>query len=82
VVAEATRKRHHILKFLLRRGRIYREGAQWTQKHRVWLQRQVWEDWKDELSLLELVTGLRELEARQTRLQAEVVAAEGPSTSR
>lgn len=69
VVTEATRKRHHILKFLIRRGRIYREGAQWTQKHRVWLQRQVWEDWKDELSFLELLTGLRELEARQTRLR-------------
>jgi transposase len=29
--------RHRLLKFLLRQGRIYRDGVPWTQKHRVWL---------------------------------------------
>jgi len=69
VVRETTRKRHHILKFLIRRGRIYRRGANWTQKHRQWLGQQEWTDWSDEVSFQELRTGLSELEDRQQRLK-------------
>lgn len=29
--------RHRLLKFLLRHGRVYRDGVPWTQKHRAWL---------------------------------------------
>jgi len=65
---EATRKRHHILKFLVRRGRIYREGAHWTGKHRAWLRGQRFESWKDTASFEELLSGLRELEDRRGRL--------------
>lgn len=66
---EATRKRHHILKFLTRRGRIYREGTHWTRKHRTWLNAQRFESWKDEEILEELLCGLRELEDRRERLR-------------
>jgi transposase len=69
VVVEATRKRHHILKFLVRRGRVYRDGSHWTQRHRHWLEQQQWEDWKDEASFEELISGLRELEDRRHRLE-------------
>lgn len=31
------RARHRVHKLLLRRGEVYREGRNWTQKHRVWL---------------------------------------------
>jgi transposase len=65
---EATRKRHHILKFLTRRGRIYREGTHWTGKHRVWLRKQEFEFWADRASFEELLSGLRELEDRRDRL--------------
>lgn len=65
---EATRKRHHILKFLIRRGRIYREGSHWTQKHRAWLQTQCFDSWKDTVAFDELRTGLLELESRRARL--------------
>jgi transposase len=65
---EATRKRHHILKFLVRRGRIYRDGSHWTGKHRTWLEDQCFGSWKDETAFEELLTGLRELESRRTRL--------------
>ena len=65
---EITRKRHHLLKLLLRRGRIYREGKNWTQRHRTWLAAQHWEDWKDAATYEELTSGLRELEDRQGRL--------------
>jgi transposase len=67
---EATRKRHHILKFLIRRGRIYRDGSHWTGKHRVWLREQHFESWKDTASFEELLSGLRELEDRRGRLLA------------
>jgi len=31
------RARHRLLKFLLRRGMVYRDGSHWTQKHFAWL---------------------------------------------
>lgn len=65
---EMTRKRHHILKFLLRRGRIYRAGVQWTGQHRAWLRSQRFESWTDATSFEELLSGLRELEDRRERL--------------
>jgi transposase len=34
---EALKSRHYILKFLRRRGLIYREGKHWTRKHFAWL---------------------------------------------
>ncbi|MCI0433657.1 MAG: transposase, partial [Gemmatimonadetes bacterium] len=34
---EALKSRHYILKFLARRGFVYRDGTNWTSKHFVWL---------------------------------------------
>ena len=34
---ECLRSRHYILKFLARRGLVYREGQNWTGKHFAWL---------------------------------------------
>lgn len=34
---EVVRAQHYVLKFLRRRGLIYREGSNWTQKHFQWL---------------------------------------------
>ena len=65
---EGTRKRHHILTFLIRRGRIYRDGSHWTGKHRSWLRAQRFESWKDTVAFEELLSGLAELEARRQRL--------------
>jgi transposase len=78
VAQEATRKRHHILKFLVRRGRIYRNGCHWTSRHREWLRAQDWDSWKDQASFEELASGLRELEDRRRRLEAalEILAKE------
>jgi len=69
VKTEILRKRHHILKFLTRRGRIYRDGRSWTVRHRRWLKSQKWGHWFDEVSFGELMTGLRELEDRRQRLE-------------
>lgn len=65
---EGTRKRHHILKFLIRRGRIYRDGSHWTKKHRTWLHAQRFESWKDTTIFEELLSGLGDLEDRRRRL--------------
>lgn len=35
---EILRSRHYVTKFLARRGFVYREGKNWTQRHRTWLQ--------------------------------------------
>lgn len=78
---EATRKQHHILKFLVRRGRIYREGRHWTGKHRKWLREQKFESWKDTTTFAELRSGLEELEERRDRL-AEALAKLGREESR
>lgn len=69
---ELTRKRHHILKFLVRRGRIYRDGSHWTGKHRSWLRAQRFEWWKDTASFEELLSGMRELEDRRERLMGSM----------
>ena len=37
VQREALKSRHYILKFLARRGLVYREGRNWTGKHFAWL---------------------------------------------
>ncbi len=70
VAVEVTRKRHHILKFLIRRGRIFRDGRHWTNRHREWLRSQDWDNWEDRASFGEMATGLRELEDRRRRLEA------------
>ena len=69
VTQEMTRKRHHISKFLIRRGRIFRDGCHWTNRHREWLRSQDWDNWKDRTSFEEMVSGLRELEDRHRRMQ-------------
>jgi transposase len=66
---DRTRKRHQIQRFLVRRGRIWREGKNWTEPYRRWAASQEWGTWTDALVFDELWTGLRELEDRRKRLQ-------------
>jgi transposase len=37
LVIDRTRARHRLLKFLLRHGVVFREGAHWTMRHEAWL---------------------------------------------
>jgi transposase len=39
LVIDRTRARHRVLKFLLRHGVVYTEGAHWTLRHEAWLAR-------------------------------------------
>jgi transposase len=44
MVIDQTRARHRLGKFLLRHGRVWRGGANWTQKHDLWLRTQRFDD--------------------------------------
>lgn len=44
MVIDRTRARHRLDKFLLRHGRIYRGGENWTLKHAAWVAGQRFED--------------------------------------
>lgn len=66
---ETVAKRHQIHRFLLRRGRIWQQGENWTLAYRQWARNQVWENWADTVTLEEMWTGLSDLEAREKRLQ-------------
>jgi transposase len=41
---DLTRARHRLSKFLLRHGRIFREGKAWTKRHWTWVKAQSFED--------------------------------------
>lgn len=64
---DLTRVRHQVSKFVLRRGLVYREGTNWTQKHHRWLAGLAFEEALDR-ELLEAM--LWELDHRQRRLKA------------
>jgi transposase len=44
MVIDQTRARHRLGKFLLRHGRVWRDGQNWTLKHMVWIRAQRFED--------------------------------------
>ncbi len=66
------RARHRLGKFLLRRGRIYRDGTSWTQKHAAWLASQVWEHEPDELVFQDYRLAIAQLEERLRGLDARI----------
>lgn len=44
MVIDRTRARHRLGKFLLRHGRVWRDGENWTLKHQVWIRAQRFDD--------------------------------------
>ena len=44
MVIDQTRARHRLGKFLLRHGRVWRDGANWTLKHEAWIRGQRFDD--------------------------------------
>jgi transposase len=44
MVIDQTRARHRLGKFLLRHGRVWRGGDNWTQKHQAWIAGQRFDD--------------------------------------
>jgi len=44
MVLDRTRARHRLGKFLLRHGRVWRDGENWTLKHEAWIRQQRFEE--------------------------------------
>lgn len=44
MVIDRTRARHRLGKFLLRHGRVFRDGSNWTFKHQAWIRAQRFDD--------------------------------------
>jgi len=70
--ADLLRARHRLVKFLLRRGRVYRGGSAWTLKHRRWLSSQLWEEEMDRSVFEEYRLVVSEREERVTVLDQGV----------
>jgi len=74
VVRDVRAARHQLVKFLMRRGRIFRETKNWTLKHRAWIRRQVFEHAATQKAFEHYRTHLEYLEERLSELDAEIVS--------
>lgn len=68
------RARHHVSKFLLRKGLVYGEGrSAWTKAHREWLSRLEFADHCEEVVFREYLDAARTLESRRDRLDHAIL---------
>jgi transposase len=65
--------RHRLTKFLLRRGRRYTDGTNWTQKFWQWIARQTFEFDTDRLVFDSYIDHVRYLDTRLDALDASIV---------
>jgi len=65
------RARHRLGKFLLRRGRVFREGAHagWSQRHRTWLGTQAFEGTAERVMFEDYLLAVEQVEARKRLLE-------------
>lgn len=69
---DRARCRHRLVKMLLRRGLVYREGKSWTHMHRRWLRSLRFEQPSDQLILEDYLLGIEQLDQRLASLEAEI----------
>lgn len=69
---DVLRQRHHVLKFLLRHGRIFRETKHWTLAHWKWLRAQRFEQPLAQTVFTEYLSTLEKTLARVTTLDQEI----------
>lgn len=83
-VQDLTRARHRLSKMLLRRGFVYRQGRNWTGKHRQWLRGLRFEDLATRTVFEDYLTAVETLEERIRALEQrlEELAAEDPYRER
>jgi transposase len=67
------RARHRLGKMLLRRGLVYREGGNWTRRHREWLGKLCFERDIDRFVFAEYLAGVEVLEARLFAVEQKLV---------
>jgi transposase len=66
------RARHRLDKMLLRRGRVYRGGTHWTQKHGRWLRTLPWDYEADRAAFQSYLRAVEHLEERLGELEAAI----------
>jgi transposase len=66
--------RHRLGKFLLRHGRIYRDGKQWTERHWHWIQEQVFEHVAARTTFEHYQIQVHHLDQRRSAIEEEIVA--------
>ena len=71
MVIDRTRVRHRLGKFLLRHGRVWREGEAWTLKHQAWVASQRFGDKAMEATFAHYRVSL---EAREAAVEADLTA--------
>ena len=71
---DLTRNRHRLSKLLLRQGRVYRAGRNWTQAHRHWLRSQSFERAAARIVFDDYLLGIEQLEERLRALEADLEA--------
>jgi len=69
------RARHRLDKMLLRRGRVYRDGIHWSQKHGRWLRGLKWDHQADHAAFQSYLRAVEHLEERLVELEAALEAA-------
>ncbi|MBN9611354.1 MAG: hypothetical protein BGO26_11030 [Actinobacteria bacterium 69-20] len=73
MIIDATRAKHRLGKFLLRHGRVWRDGENWTAKHRVWIAGQRFDDPAVRVTFEHYRSTLAAREAAVAAIEADVV---------
>jgi transposase len=68
------RARQQLLAFLLRHGRTYEKGKTWTQRHRVWLAGQVFDQPVHQIVFQDYVEAIFTAQDRRDQLAARITA--------
>jgi transposase len=74
VLEDLSRCRHRLVKMLLRRGYVYRDGRAWTLGYRRWLRSLRFEDPVDQVVLEDYLLGIEQLEQRLLGLEKQLQA--------
>jgi transposase len=69
---DALRQRHHVLKFLLRHGRVFRDTKHWTLAHWKWLRAQRFDEPLAHTVFTTYMTTLETTLARMTALEQDI----------
>lgn len=72
VLEDLSRCRHRLVKMLLRRGLVYRDGQAWTLRHRSWLRGLRFEEASDQVVFGDYKLALEQMEQRLKALDQEL----------
>lgn len=72
MIIDCTRAKHRLGKFLLRHGRVWRDGDNWTLKHRAWIAAQHFDDPAQRVTFTHYRATLDAREAAVTAIEADL----------